>query len=290
MCKSKLNIVNSATLRILLLLAVLLSAGCAVKFVYNQLDWAIPWYLSDYMSLNSHQEKEFKKRLDSYLKWHRKTQLPLYADFLTQVAKDLETGMTEAKLEYIQQQTEVLGQALIERLVPDMAVLFQAASDKQIKALFKKFKEDNESYREEYIEASERAQRKRRAKEVEDYVERWTGRLNKEQRGLIRQGTDQYLLMGEEFLQARIAWQDEFYRILSFREDKDRFEKAFAHLLLTYDFGQSEAFARKLAHNQKVLRAMYLELDKSLSARQRQHAIKKLLDYAEDFRELAEQN
>ena len=290
MCKSKPNNALAATLKCSLLLVLLLLSGCAVKFVYNQLDWAVPWYLSDYMSLNSTQEQVFEERLNRYLAWHRKTQLPEYGAFLEQVAEDLEDGMTPPSVQRIQARTRQLGQALIERLVPDMVALFQHASDQQLVELYDKFAEKNKEYTEEYLEVSEKEQRKRRAKDIESYVERWTGGLSSAQEALIRDATDQYALMGGEFLEARLAWQEEFRRVLAMRNDKQAFEKALTRLLLAEDFGRSEEFERKYAHNQKLLESVYLRLDQSLSKKQRAQAVKKLRSYAGDFYELAAQD
>lgn len=287
MCKSKPKNAKTAIFKCSLLGVLLLISGCAVKFVYNQLDWAIPWYLDDYMSLNGSQEEVFEKRLRDYLVWHRSTQLPQYGAFLEQVADDLETGMTAEGIRRIQERTRKLGGVLIERLVPDMVDLFQHATDEQVAELFEKFREDNQEYREQYIEATEKEQRKRRAGEIEAYVERWTGRLNSDQKELIREGTEQYTLMGQEFLDTRLAWQQEFQRILGFRQDKQAFEKALTELLLAEDFGQSGEFQRKFDSNQALLESLYLRLDKNLSKGQRRKAVEKLRSYAEDFHELA---
>ena len=287
MCKSKPKNAKSAILKCSLVGVVLLISGCAVKFVYNQLDWAIPWYLDDYMSLNGTQEEVFEERLQKYLRWHRTTQLPEYGAFLEQVADDLEAGMTQDGIRRIQERTRELGSVLIERLVPDMVALFQHASDDQVKELFEKFREDNREYRKEYIEVSGKEQRKRRAKEIEAYVERWTGRLNSEQKELIREGTAQYALMGQEFLDARLAWQEEFRRILGLRQDQPAFEKALTGLLLAENFGQTDTFARKFDHNQQLLESLYFRLDKTLTKGQRSRAVEKLRSYAKDFHELA---
>ena len=195
--------------------------------------------------------------------------------------------MTQSGIHHIQERSRELGSILIKRLVPDMVALFQHASDEQVTELFEKFAENNEEFREEYIQASEKEQRKKRAKETESYIERWTGRLNSEQRDLIREGTESYALMGQEFLDARLAWQEEFRRILAFRADKQAFENALTKLLLAEDFGRSETFESKFAHNQQLLESMYFRLEKTLSERQRERAVDKLRSYADDFKELS---
>ncbi|MCG8315980.1 MAG: DUF6279 family lipoprotein [Pseudomonadales bacterium] len=272
----------------LLLTCALFLSGCAVKFVYNQLDWAIPWYLSDYMSLDGEQEDAFDERLDAYLNWHRKTQLPLYAEFLNKVASELETGLDDQDIAYIRRHTGQLAYALIERLGPDMVALFQHATEEQLEQLFEKFEEDNQEYSEEYIEPSEKEQRKQRAKIIQKYIERWTGRLSDEQQDLIREGAQRYHLMGLEMLDAKIAWQKEFERILAMRDQPENYQVALTTLMMTEGYGQSEEFNQKLQRNEAILKELYLKLDKSLTDKQRQHAIKKLKSYADDFQELAE--
>jgi len=44
-------------------IAVLLLAGCGVRFFYTQLDWLIPWHLRDYVSLDAGQRSALDRRL-----------------------------------------------------------------------------------------------------------------------------------------------------------------------------------------------------------------------------------
>ena len=267
----------------------LLMAGCAVRLVYNQLDWLVPWYLDDYIELEGPQEKLFKSRLESYLQWHRREQLPQYADFLEEVAAQAEKGLTREQIAAIQLRTEELAQAMVDRLQPDMIELFAMASDQQVDQLFKKFEEGNERYRKDYLEASPKEQRKQRAREARKYVERWTGSLNKDQRQLIRDWSRSYELMGPELAETRLAWQREFRRILELRHDRPAYEAAFRQLLANPTFGRSEALQKKFDRNQQALVALYLELEHSLSTDQRKRMVKKLRSYAGDFRVLATQ-
>lgn len=270
------------------LLAVLMS-GCAVRLIYNQLDWLIPWYLGDYIKLEGPQKELFKDRLEDYLQWHRREQLPLYADFLERAAAQAEKGMTEAEIAATQLRSEELAQALVLRLQPDMIELFALASDEQIDRLFKKFNEDHERYLKDYVQASPNAQRKRRAKEARQYVERWTGSLRKEQRALIDAWADDYELMGEELAQTRMAWQDEFQRILAMRHDRPAYDQAFARLLENPTYGRSERLQQKFDRNQQALVTLYQALDRTLSDGQRNRMVKKLQRYARDFRHLSTQ-
>ena len=54
----------------LLLLCVL--AGCSsTSFFYNRLDFFVPWYLGDYVSLDRSQDELLENQLQPFLAWHR---------------------------------------------------------------------------------------------------------------------------------------------------------------------------------------------------------------------------
>lgn len=278
---------KSAQRVVILVMLAVLASGCAVRLIYNQLDWLIPWYLGDYIKLEGPQKELFRTRLDAYLQWHRREQLPLYADFLEQVAAQAEKGMSEADIMAIQLRSEALAQALVTRLQPDMIELFAMATDEQVARLFEKFDEDYQQYLKDYVQASPAVQRKRRAKEARQYVERWTGSLNRDQRALIDGWAANYELMGEELAQTRMIWQDEFRRILAMRHDRPAYDQAFARLLGNPTFGRSERLQQKFERNQQALVALYQQLDRTLSADQRARMVKKLQRYARDFRHLS---
>ena len=67
-----------------------LLTGCGPRLVYPHLDWLIPFYVDDYISLNRKQGSMLEKRLLQVLDWHCRTQLPAYAQSLRELAKDLE--------------------------------------------------------------------------------------------------------------------------------------------------------------------------------------------------------
>ncbi len=273
----------------LLLSLVLLLTGCGVRFAYNQLDWIIPWYVDDYIELEGDQEQQFRADLKRYLAWHRAEQLPLYATFLNQIADKAEQGLTAEDISLVQQKSEQFAEALVVRMEPDLVNMFAAATDQQIDQLFEKFAEENADYQKEYVDVPEQEQRQQWQKDVVRYVGRWTGSLNKQQLALIEQWSTQFELMGKELGQSRLAWQQEFRQVLRLRTDKPAYEKAFAALLDNPQFGRSEALQKKMDANAELLVKLYLDLDKSLTTKQRARAVTKLRSYAEDFIVLARQ-
>lgn len=271
----------------LIIICLSLINGCAVKLVYNQLDWLIPWYLSDYMELTNDQEAFFEARLARYLEWHRKDQLPMYADFLNRVADNIEAGLSLEQIAGYQAEMASFSNTLMIQITPDMLSLFEQASDKQLQALYEKFEADNEDYRKQFIDDTPAQQRKRRVKEVTGYIERWTGNLTKEQEAILTAWSEEYVLMGEEFLAGRKAWQEEFKAILAIRADEAAYQARFKGLLSSTGFGRTPAFEKKLEQNKTLLSQLYSDIDKSLSDTQRRNTAKRMRKFAKDFQVLA---
>ena len=99
--------------RISVVLAALLQTGCALKFMYNQLDWLIPWYVDDYISFDPAQEVLFDARLEQYLRWHRQEQLPQYADFFESVADAMADRLSAAEMESFERQARAFSKQLL---------------------------------------------------------------------------------------------------------------------------------------------------------------------------------
>lgn len=262
--------------------------GCAVKLVYNQLDWAIPWYLDDYMSLNSDQETHFKAQLSDYLYWHRVDQLPQYAVFLRQIAQQAGDGLDRRELAAMQARTEDFANTLVTQMTPHVIALFASATEPQLQQLFARFEKDNEEFRRDYVDLSERDKRKKAEEEARSFVERWVGGLTREQNSMIRHWSRQYLPMGAEMLQARQAWQQRFRDVLALRQVQPaRYQLAMADLLNDRKFGRSPQFDAKFTHNNEAVVDLYQALDASLSKDQRKRLIGSLNSYADDFETLS---
>ena len=98
---------------ILLLLSLSLS-GCAVRLLYNWLDWAIEWKLDDYFSLTRQQSQVLDAQITPLLQWHRREALPQYVRALRSLSFDLRRPLTEAEVARYMDIFEQLMQQLAE--------------------------------------------------------------------------------------------------------------------------------------------------------------------------------
>ena len=57
------------------------------------------WYLNSYFTLDDAQEDQLRDAVQRNFEWHRRTQLPKYAEFARQLEQDAESGLTVEILE-----------------------------------------------------------------------------------------------------------------------------------------------------------------------------------------------
>lgn len=273
--------------RYLILAMVIMLTGCSVKFVYNQLDWLVPWYLDDYVTLTPDQETMLDGELQRYLEWHRKKQLPIYAEFLESVATDAEDGLQEQELEKIQRQLILFADDLFARIAPQFIDLFSQMEDRQIDEMFTRISQENDEYREKYIERSDIQHRFKRVNDVQKFIERWTGELDEKQVEMIEEWSKQYKRLGTEFLQSRLEWQADLRTMLKHRNNRQQLADALNDLFKQRHNKRTQHFHQSYAYNERLLIQLYARIDQSLTRQQRYRLIKKLKNTAEDFRELA---
>src|SRR5262245_23908610 len=83
----------------LALLCLVLVGGCTAQFLYNRLNFLIPWYLGGHVTLDDAQEAELKKGIASLTAWHRSSQLSRYSAFMRTVANRIEQPVSRDEIE-----------------------------------------------------------------------------------------------------------------------------------------------------------------------------------------------
>ena len=78
----------------ILMLSFTMLSACSSKFAYNNVDWLLYWYLDDYIELEKDQKQRFDQELDTWLVWHRGSELNAYKKQLEQIQQDILQGKT----------------------------------------------------------------------------------------------------------------------------------------------------------------------------------------------------
>lgn len=175
---------------IAVVLLTLLVAGCTMSFTYNHLDWLIPWYVDDYVDLSRQQRQLLQVQLGPVLQWHREEELERYLELLDQIEADLAGEVTAAQVRSWADEIIAAAERVEENMV-SVALQFGATlSDEQLAEFMESVWEEHREYEEDFLDRTDEEYVEENAENLQELLERFTGRLNDEQEAILLQAAE----------------------------------------------------------------------------------------------------
>jgi hypothetical protein len=270
-------------------LATISAPGCStVKFVYNQLDWLLPYYLGDYVSLTREQVLRLDDEFARLRRWHCNTQLQAYVRWLQAANDDVQAGnigYTAIEARYVELQRYL--RSFTEEASRGVAEMMLMTSDAQVIEIFHNLDRENRKLRSGVEERSLEERRMRSTRRMEEQLERWVGDLTPAQRDAVAAWSMEMVGGDIERLEARVTWQRELRRLLETRVDTPEFREGVRRL-----FVEPERFRpAEVTRNQTLRRERTLHLlatiGATLTPEQRASISRRAAKWADDFEELA---
>ena len=271
---------------------VLAVAGCsAVKLGYGQAGTFAYRWLDGYVDFSEAQKARVRPALDDFFAWHRRTQLPDYAEMLAQAQGELLGEVTPQRMCAVAGEVRNRLDTAFERALPTIAEMVPTLTVQQIANIEKRYAEKNEEYRDEFVQRDLAKRRRAAIKREVERAESFYGSVDDAQR---------------EFIVRSLA-ASPFDAEISYAERLQRQNEALALLrrLSAAPPGSGEAAAQIRAyvkHLERSPREAYRQYSERLvdyncafasalhnqtTATQRRAAVKKLKGYESDLRELA---
>lgn len=272
----------------LLAVLCLTNISCSTKFAYNFLDWAIEWKIKSFVSLHGEQKDFMKGAVDRFHLWHRTTQLPLYADYLTDVANRLEQKPFNAK--QIHEETDkvqVFMDQSLEQAIPDLAKLMAQLNDKQAKELMENVAEERDEYVEKYVDVTHKEQVKLRYEDFMDYFKPHVGSVSKAQKKIIKAWAGSMKPYEALNVQQQLRWEGDLKHTLENRDKPDVLDRGLRKLMFYRTDDWIPELEANLDYNQTLTYQMIEQLLLGLSEKQKKHLLEELRDYAKTCRELS---
>jgi hypothetical protein len=253
-------------------------SGCGSGFVYNRLDWLSHYYVSSQVTLDRPQSRALQADLDDFFEWHRRSELPRYAQFLDRMANEAGRPVSVAQLDAGQREFDAFMRTSVAHASPDAARWLDGLRHVQVDELFASLAEKDRKARMENCDAPPTERREKSARRFLDRVEEWTGDLSRPQRELI---LARYEALGRDECEesgARERLHVEFHALV----DRYRSTPEFAGRIADFvarrpvDAADRERFMRLLA-----------DINHSLTLEQREQTIAHLRLYAREMRGLA---
>lgn len=271
-----------------LLCVALALGGCSLRFAYSQLDWLVPWYVRDYVTLDAGQRSVFDARLAARLDWHCRTHVPEYAATLREAQALLARETVDAaQLAPFLARGEAWSAEVLAELEPDARVLLAGLASEQVDELRQAFARGARESRKEFVDGSAAEQNAARIKRMEKRLQRWFGRMTPAQRERIAAWSAELSPTTEAWLAQRTRWQGALLEALQVRADDAAFAARIAPLFASQQAHWPPAYRDGVARNRALTLALLADVFNLAPAAQRQHLDRELDALAAQFESLA---
>ena len=265
-------------------------SACGPRLYYPSLDWLIPWYVDDYISLEPGQSSRLKTQLARQLDWHCQTQLPEYAAFLRDFRREIDDSrrpVTVERLDTYKIRLTRYWNALIVQISPDIADILFSATDEQVGELFENLENKNREIESEFVAPPPEKIIHNRQKRMQKRLDFWFADLTQSQ----LQAVTDWSLQLEPIAADRVAYRRQVQaagrHLLENRTNPVEYQAALRGLLTNIEEFRTENYQRKIDINTQLTLGLLANLLETLTPNQRNHLSKRLESLAADFDQLS---
>jgi len=247
---------------------ILMLAGCT-SFAYNRLDWLIPWYVDGYVDLTSEQRKLLRNKLTSQLDWHREEELANYIDILNRIEADMDGEVTADTVR--RWADEMFGAAVrVQRSLLAVALEFGTQiSDEQVEEFVVSLWERHEEMEEELRTRSDAEYADDDYDSLVETLERFLGRLDKQQKAILREASNKLVRFDKAWLDEGRAWLKKMENLL---QREAGWQEAIMQAYDTRASLRSDEYRAAFEHNMGLVTQAYAEVIGTMSKKQRKRA------------------
>ena len=265
------------------LLLTLLQACSPTRIAYDNADVFLRWQAHYYLDFEGEQSEDLDRRLAAFLAWHRARALPEYARLGEQAASRTERGLKREDLDWGYDAVRTQIREALGRAAADAGELLDGLRAEQVAHLERRLEEDNRKFAKERMQGTLEERHARRVKRNVERFEEWLGSLSEAQVARIERYSARAPFSAGLQDRDRRRRQAEFLAMLRAREARERL----AAWAQDWEAGRAPEYARAVRTTREEYMDLLLDLDRSLSPGQREHAAARLRDFAGLFDSLA---
>ena len=269
--------------RCLLLLTL---TGCsATQFIYNRVDILVRWYLDDYVSLDRDQRAQFDERLDAFLEWHRREELPEYVVLLDDALTILDDGVP---LGATRDMADRIERAAIRFQDPFLELLLSTGEDlrpEQRAEFIANMMAKQEEFEADRLARSDDEYREDLEKRFDKQLSRYMGPLTTAQTERIEAGVGDMTRLDRFWLEDRRVWIEALSTILLTAESN--WPEQVRALIAGRKDALLPAYREGIDHNGEVILQLSRDVLVSRTEKQDRKLRGKLLALRDDLAALA---
>ena len=267
-------------------LASLFFSACSIRTMYNYLDWIIPFYIDDYVSLTDQQEEVFDRVTVQFLQWHRAEEMPRYERFIISFRDAQAAPMSEEQVLYLFDDAEALWTSLLQESLPSLLTISMDFNEKQLQEIDDALLADIEDLNKKYGSKSEKQRREFFRDKVHDTLKDWLGSVTDEQEEMIRTWSATRRDTTDGWLDNRRKWRLKFMELLNNRQTASYMADMSIFLLKPRNI-HSSTYSKAVLENRHQFARFFADLSATFTVQQRQHLRRELYDVIGDVKQLA---
>jgi uncharacterized protein YutE (UPF0331/DUF86 family) len=270
----------------LLLVFCGLLGACSNTFIYNLLDWLIPWYVGDYVDLTREQKKSFKEQLRPLLEWHRGEELRNYLAFIDRVEGDLGQPLTAGTISAWSQEFVLAYQRLEQRSMPLVFDMAEQLSDEQLAEFMAELYKEQEEYEEEYLSRTDEEVHERSYENLSENLADVLGRLQPDQKERLLEASALLRRFDRLWLEQRLWWLGQTETLL---EREPGWQEQALDLMARREELESPEYQAVNEYNQQVIYAALADVLNARTGKQDARLRREIGDIRRDLLKLIEQ-
>lgn len=270
----------------LILCLLCLSACSSTTFVYNRLDIVLPWYIDDYVELDSEQDQQLDGLLEPFLGWHRQEELPRYIGLLDRIDSSLYQQLTADDIAAIYDDIQAGWLRLEARALEWLLAMGASLSDRQVSSFIDHLREQQQEFEKEYLSRSGRKYREDSYDRLRDSMQDYLGRLDQSQRDRLREAAASLQRADGIWLQERAAWLEQLALML---QREPGWQQQVLDAVANREETTSLVYRETFQQNMDVIFGAIADVLNSRSARQDKRLRGELSDLRDDLQTLVSQ-
>lgn len=264
-------------------------SACSIRSMYNYLDWIIPFYVDDYVTLTDQQEKTFDRVTVQFLKWHRAEEMPRYERFFISLKNAQATPMSREQVLYFFDDAEALWTALLKESLPSFLELSVDLNQKQLREIDDALASNISELQKKYENKNSIKRRTFLRDKVSDALKKWLGGVTVEQQEMIQLWSATRKDTTDDWLVNRNKWRQQFMELLHNRYASNYIADMSLFLLKPKKI-HSASYRQAVLENRGHFAEFLADLSTTFTPQQREHLQHELLEVIDDLKELTQVN
>ena len=280
-------IIRNLYMKKILLFSLIFLVGCSsTTFIYNRIDFLLPWYLESYVDLNQEQRQKLNELLEPFFEWHREEELPKYVKIIEDFESILDEKIELASIEAITHEVEQSWFRLEDNMIAWVIPMTRELSNEQITEFLQTMQTKTAQNENKYLSRNLQTYQNDNYKRIRKNLRRFIGGMNKDQLDLIDIASKEMIRVDGQWIDNRKALIENLKVIL---KRGDGWELDLENITHRDDKVASN-YRRTYSHNIAVNERLFVEILNSRTEKQDKKLRSQLLRYKTDIKTLIAQN